>query len=89
MAHSKSAVKRVRQNRERRLRNRSNRSRLRGQVKQLREAIDSNDAERAQKLLPGTMAFVDVMVKKGVIHENAGNRYKSRLSRRIAALSAS
>ena len=58
-------------------------------LRQLREAIDSNDAERAQKLLPGTMAFVDVMVKKGVLHENAGNRYKSRLSRRIAALSAS
>ena len=89
MPHSKSAVKRVRQNRERRLRNRGNRSRLRSQVKQLREAIDSNDSEQAKKLLPGTMSFVDVMVKKGVIHENAGNRYKSRLSRRIAAISKS
>jgi ribosomal protein S20 len=26
-----------------------------------------------------------VMVKKGILHENAGNRYKSRLARRVAA----
>jgi small subunit ribosomal protein S20 len=82
-------VKRVRQNRERRLRNRGNRSRLRGRIKELRQAIDGNDIEQAQKLLPSTMAFVDVMVKKGVIHENAGSRYKSRLSRRLAAMTPS
>jgi ribosomal protein S20 len=31
------------------------------------------------------MSLVDVMVKKGIIHENAGNRYKSRLARRAGA----
>lgn len=89
MAHSLSAIKRVRQNEKRRARNRSHRTELRTQLKKLRKAIEAGNAEEAQKLLPGTVSLVDVMVKKGVIHENAGSRYKSRLTRRLAALSAS
>ena len=87
MAHSLSAVKRVRQNQKRRLRNRADRTRLRSQIKKLRQAIESNDADEARKLMPDTVSLVDVMVKKGVIHENAGNRYKSRISRRLSTLS--
>lgn len=56
-------------------------------MKKLRQVVEAGDAEDAKKLLPGTMSLVDVMVKKGIIHENAGNRYKSRLGRRVAALS--
>jgi small subunit ribosomal protein S20 len=88
LAHSASAIKRVRQNVERRLRNRSNRSRLRSQIKKLRQALETKDAAQAKKLLPETASLVDVMVKKGIIHENAGNRYKSRLARRVASASA-
>ena len=89
MAHSLSAIKRVRQNEKRRVRNRSHRTRLRSQIKKLRQAIDAGNADDAKKLLPDTVSLVDVMVKKGVIHENAGSRYKSRLTRQLAALSAS
>jgi small subunit ribosomal protein S20 len=85
LAHSASAVKRIRQNAERRERNRSNRSRLRSQIKKLRQAIEGSKAEEARKLLPSTISLVDVMVKKGIIHENTGNRYKSRLSRLAAS----
>ncbi len=86
MAHSASAIKRVRQNEKRRSRNRSNRARLRSQIKKVRQALESKSPAEAKKLLPETASLVDVMVKKGIIHENAGNRYKSRLARR--ALSA-
>lgn len=89
MAHSLSAIKRVRQNEKRRDRNRSNRTRLRSQIKKLRQALEASNLEEAQKLLPQTMSLVDVMVKKGIIHENAGNRYKSRLTRRLSGLTAS
>lgn len=88
MAHSLSAIKRVRQNEKRRIRNRSNRTQLRSQIKRLRQAIDAKNVDEATKLLPDTVSLVDVMVKKGVIHENAGSRYKSRLTRRLQALSA-
>ena len=89
MAHSLSAIKRVRQNEKRRQRNRSNRSALRTQIKKLRTAIDAGKVEDAQTLLPATISMVDVMVRKGIIHENAGNRYKSRLSKRLTAPAAS
>jgi len=85
LAHSASAIKRVRQNVERRIRNRSNRSRLRSQIKKLRHALETANLGEAKKLLPETASLVDVMVKKGIIHKNAGNRYKSRLARRVAS----
>ena len=89
MAHSLSAITRVRQNEKHRLRNRADRTRLKTQIKKLRQAIDAKNADEAQKLMPDTISLIDVMVKKGVLHENAGSRYKSRLARRVVALSAS
>ena len=89
MAHSLSAIKRVRQNEKQRLRNRSYRTRLRTKIKKLREAIEANKADEAKKLLPDTISLVDLLVKKGILHENTGNRYKSRLTRRLSPLAAS
>ena len=89
MAHSLSAIKRIRQNGKRRVRNRSDRTRLRSQIKKFREAVEVSDLEEAQKLLPQTVSLVDVLVKKGIVHKNAGNRYKSRLTRRLGRLAAS
>lgn len=79
----------MRQNEKHRLRNRSHRTRLRTQIKKFREAIEANKADEAKKLLPDTISLLDVMVKKGVLHQNAGNRYKSRLTRRLSTLAAS
>jgi small subunit ribosomal protein S20 len=61
---------------------------LRTQIKKLRQALETKNLEEAKTLLPSTVSLVDVMVKKGIIHENTGNRYKSRLSRRLASGSA-
>jgi len=83
LAHSLSASKRVRQNEKQRIRNRADRTRLRTQIKKFRQAIDAKNADEAQKLLPGTISLIDVMVKKGVLHQNTGSRYKSRLTRRL------
>jgi len=73
----------VRQNEKQRIRNRADRTRLRSQIKKFRQAIDAKNADEAQKLLPGTISLIDVMVKKGVLHQNTGSRYKSRLTRRL------
>lgn len=89
MAHSLSAIKRIRQNGKRRVRNRSDRTRLRSQIKKFREAVEVSNLEEAQKLFPQTVSLVDVLVKKGIVHRNAGNRYKSRLARRLGRLAAS
>jgi small subunit ribosomal protein S20 len=85
LAHSLSAIKRIRQNEERRQRNRSNRSELRTQIKKVRKALDDNDIEAARALLPETASLLDRLVKKGIIHGNTGSRYMSRLARHVSA----
>ena len=88
MAHHASAQKRMRQGEKRRARNRKNVSQLKTQVKKLRAAIDEGNAEAAKKLLPVTVGEIDKAAKKGVVHDNAAARYKSRLSRKVSALGA-
>jgi small subunit ribosomal protein S20 len=88
MANTKSAEKRNRQNEANRERNRSDRSRLRTAVKGLRTAVQAGDATKAAELLPQTLSVIDKTAKKGVIHRNAADRYKSRLTRHVADLNA-
>jgi small subunit ribosomal protein S20 len=79
-------MKRDKQSTVQRGRNRKNLSQLRTQVKKLRTAIDAGDAEAASKLLPVTVADIDKAAKKGVVHDNAADRSKSRLTRKVNAL---
>ena len=88
MAHHASALKRTRQSEKRRARNRTNLSQLKTQVKKLRAAIAEGNAEAAKKLLPETVGEIDKAAKKGVVHDNAASRYKSRLARKVSALGA-
>jgi len=88
VAHHASAKKRIRQGEKRRAQNRKNVSQLKTQVKKLRAAIAEGNADAAKKLLPQTVGEIDKAVKKGVVHDNAGSRYKSRLSRKVSALGA-
>jgi small subunit ribosomal protein S20 len=66
-----------------------NKSALRSQIKKLNEAIKNKDQETAQQLLPLTLSLIDKSVKKGTIHENKGNRHKSRLSRQVEMINPS
>ena len=88
MARHKSVEKRNRQSIEERGRNRTNSTRLKTQLKKLRTAIEAGDQETASKLLPETVAGIDKAAKKGVLHDNAAGRYKSRLTLKVNALSA-
>jgi small subunit ribosomal protein S20 len=88
VAHHASALKQMRQGEKRRARNRQNLSQLKTQVKKLRAAIAEGNAEAAKKLLPETVAHIDKAAKKGVVHDNAASRYKSRLARKVTALGA-
>ena len=88
MAHHASALKQERQSLKRRARNRSNVSQLKTQVKKLRAAIESGDGDAARKLLSETVGEIDKASKKGVVHDNAASRYKSRLTRKVNALAA-
>ncbi len=89
MAQHKSAKRQWRHSLRRNAINRRNKSILRTQIKKMREAIKNKDKESAQKLLPDTFSAIDKSVKKRTIHENTGNRYKSRLSRQVEMISPS
>ena len=88
MAHHASALKQMRQSQKRNERNRKNRSKLKTNIKKLRSAIASGDGAAAQSLLPSTAGEIDAAVRKGVLHDNAAARYKSRLARKVNALLA-
>jgi len=87
MASHDSAIKKDRQDVQRRLRNRQHSSRLRSQVKKLRRAIDSGSSTEASGMLTETLSVIDRSAKLGVIHKNAAARSKSRLTKAIAGLS--
>lgn len=84
---SKSALKAHRQNVKRREHNRELRSKLRTTLKTIRAAVASGDSEAAGRLFSPTVSLIDKMVGKGIIHDNTAGRYKSRLQKKIAALS--
>lgn len=88
MATHASALKAHRQSVKNREHNRQFRSRLRGALKKIRTAIETNDLTAAKDALKQTVSLIDKMASKGVIHRNAAGRYKSRLHTRIAAKSA-
>jgi small subunit ribosomal protein S20 len=85
MANHASALKAHRQSTERRDRNRQYRSQLRKTLKNIRAAIASGKTDEAKAALPTTMSLIDKLVGKGIIHDNAGGRYKSRLMTQISA----
>jgi small subunit ribosomal protein S20 len=89
VAHHASALKQQRQGLKHRDRNRRNVSRLKTKIKSLRSAIAKGDAAATKVVLAETISEIDKAAKKGVIHDNAAARYKSRLSRRVNAATTS
>ena len=88
MANHKSAEKRNRQAERRNEANRHNRSQLRTEIKKLRAAIDEGNQEQAKSLLVTTVSLIDKSIQKGIIHQNAAARYKSRLTSGVNQMSA-
>ena len=83
-----SAVKAHRQTVKRQTRNRALRSRLRTALKSIRGAIDTGDTAAARAALSETVSLIDKMSGKGIIHDNAAGRYKSRIAKRLSTATA-
>lgn len=86
MANHVSALKRVRQTKKRTLYNRVHKTRVRHQIRELRRALQANDANAAASALSKTISIIDRAAKTGVLAKNTAARYKSRLSIRVNAL---
>ncbi|UJF35040.1 30S ribosomal protein S20 [Paenibacillus hexagrammi] len=87
MPNIKSAIKRVKVSEKRRLRNASQKSALRTAVKAFETAASTN-VETAQEALVNASKKLDKAASKGLIHKNAANRKKSRLAKKLNALTA-
>ncbi len=86
MANIKSQIKRNRQNVRLNMRNKAIRSELKTRAKNAENAAESGDADQAKELLRLAQQRLDVAAAKGIIHEKAAARRKSRLTRRVHAL---
>ena len=87
MANHKSAIKKAARDVEARLRNRANRSSMKTAIKKFLAVVAAGDKTQAATLLPTTLGVVDKACRKGVLHKNAANRAKSRLTLKVNALS--
>ncbi len=87
MANNPQSRKRARQNVKRRVHNHSMRSHMRTHVKKVIKALRRNDLEGARSAYAVAVPIVDRTARKGLIHKNRAARYKSRLNKRIRALS--
>ena len=83
MANHKSALKRARQNENRRLRNKSVKTRVKSAVKDVRTAGDDAPAK-----LDEAKSVIDKAAKRGVIHKRTAARKISRLAKHVNSVSS-
>jgi len=83
MANHKSSIKRIRSNDAKRLRNRYQAKTMRNAVKDLRtDEVKKSASEK----LPKVIAMVDKLAKKNIIHKNKASNLKSKLTKKVNAL---
>lgn len=86
MANTKSAIKRIKQNRKRRIRNRHFSGRARAFIRDARKAMDAGDLEEARAAAEKAVSALDKAASKGILHKNNVARRKSRLMSRLVKL---
>jgi len=83
MAHSRSAIKRIRQTRKRRYYNRTNKKEMKLAI---RSVMESDNYESALENFKKATSVVDRTSAKGIIHKNKAARVKSSLWRAVKNL---
>ncbi len=83
-----SARKHVRADLKKRNRNRHRKASLRTSLKNTELALQEGDLETAQALCKTTSSLLDRAAGKGVIKKGTANRQKSRIARKLHALTA-
>ena len=84
----RSARKHARADEAKRIRNRYRKATLRTVLKQTETALDEGNVETAQELCKTVASLLDRAAGKGVIKKGTANRQKSRLTRKLNAITA-
>lgn len=85
MAHSRTALKRIRQNEAHRARNRWRLRTMRESIAKFLGSLAHGSADDATKAYRECASVIDKTAQKGVIHRNQASRRKSRLNARLKA----
>lgn len=88
MAHSLSAKKRIRQNDKARTVNRARKSEVKTQIAKLEDALQKGDAVKAQEEFKAVAVKLDKTASTSTMHKRTAARKKSRLAKKVNALSA-
>jgi len=90
LAHSKSAKKSIRISKERRSRNRAVTSTVKTSVGKARKLLEGKvkDLESAKEAVKQATTALDKAAQKGIIHKRNAARRKSRLTKKLNAVSA-
>jgi small subunit ribosomal protein S20 len=83
LANTRSAEKKVRQERKRRAHNRAQRSRIKTAIK---DVLGAANAEAAAPAFKRASALLDRMASRSLIHRNKAARKKSQLAHHVAKL---
>lgn len=83
MANHKSALKRDRQSKARRLRNRMNRSAMKTAINKVEAALVAGAEDDAKAALQNAIPVIQRTAAKGTIHKNTASRKVSRLTKRV------
>ena len=84
MANHKSALKRIKQTETKRLLNKYKHKTARNAIRDLKK---STSKKEALVMLPKVTAMLDKLTKTNIIHKNKASNLKSKLTRRVNALS--
>jgi small subunit ribosomal protein S20 len=87
MANIKSQIKRNRQNEVRRMRNKASRSELKTYLKRVETALEAGDGDAATTAYRDAAKKLDKAATKGIISSSKAANKKSRLAKRVNALS--
>ena len=85
MANHKSSEKRIRQTKIRTLRNRYAAKTMRNALKKIRT---SDNKDEVKELFPKVCSMLDKLAKRNVIHKNKAGNLKSKIAKRVNAISA-
>ncbi len=86
MANTKSAKKAIRVSLRKKAVNKEVKRSYRSARAEVVKSVTANKPKEAEKLLVEAYKQIDFAAKKGALHKNTANRYKSRLAKQVAGL---
>jgi len=86
MPNTKSAKKRLRQNRKRRLHNRSKKAAAKTYIRRVQTAVAEGDVERAEAELRIAYKAIDKCAKRRIFHPNKAARLKANIAKEVERL---